>query len=59
MAKYLNTQELAGLVEILLTNPESLGCLDEEDQFKSFMWDIADVVTAKTLKTKPMILFID
>lgn len=45
MSKYLNTQDLAELVGNLLTNPESLGCLDEAEQFKAFIEDIAVVVT--------------
>lgn len=46
MAKYLNTQDLAELVGNLLTNPESLGCFDEKEQFRDFVWEIAHLLTS-------------
>ncbi|KVP16889.1 hypothetical protein [Burkholderia ubonensis] len=44
MSKQINPQDLATIVTQLLTKPESVGQLDTDAQFKSFMTDIAQVV---------------
>lgn len=44
MSKQISKEDLATLVGTLLTNPESIGQLEEHQQFASFMTDIAEVV---------------
>jgi len=45
MSKQITSSELATLVGTLLTQPQSLGQLDESSSFSGFMTDIAKVVT--------------
>lgn len=44
MSKQITAQELAVLVTKLLTDPASVGQLDTDSQFTSFVTDIAQVV---------------
>jgi hypothetical protein len=44
MSKQITPEDLATIVTNLLTQPQTVGQLDSDGQFKSFMTDIAKVV---------------
>jgi hypothetical protein len=44
MSKQIKPEDLAAIVSNLLTKPQTVGQLDSDGQFKSFMTDIAKVV---------------